>query len=210
MENCFIKEDVLTLIKKEIQENNQILLQKLIKRKNILNTLEFIKISFSTNLLEDIDFLNVLSGNDIFKIRHANIIIRDFLEQVIEFIYITKHPEIIEDFIGTNININEIDFQSNLVEGMLHFGKKRYVHGRKSIAKMADDINQKITTDNKLSLYDMYRILSEQCHNSYFNAILDDVGEYETGKNDRALTEEQVTYIILIIDYFLKAYRSRS
>ncbi|MTI86127.1 MAG: hypothetical protein FH756_20095 [Firmicutes bacterium] len=203
----FIKEDILTSLEKEIQEINWILLQKLKKEKSILNTFEFIKISFSTNLLEDINFLNMLSGKDIFKIRHANIIIRDLLEQVIEFIYIAKNPETINDYMGTNINIDELDSQSNLVKGLLNFGKKRYTNGRKSISKMADDINQKINTDENLSLYDMYRILSEQCHNSYFNAILDEVGECETGESDRALTEEQVTYIVLIINHFLKAYR---
>ncbi len=208
MEEFFnINEDVLSSMEKEIQENNQFLLQKLENGVNTLGTIEFIKIAFSENLLDDIKFLNELSGKDIFKIRHASIIIRDLLEQVIEFIFLMKNPEVIDDYIGSNINIDEIDSQRNPVDGLSYFGKKRYKTDRKSISQMADDINQKNTTNNRLSLYDIYRILSEQCHNSYFNSILDDVGEVETGERDHALTEDQATYIIIIIDEFLKAYR---
>lgn len=208
MENAFsIKEENLTSLEKEIQENNHNFLEKIKNGQGIMDTVEFIKISFSKNLLEDIKFLNELSGSDNFKIRHADMIIRGLLEQVIEFIYLMKHPEMISDYMGNNLDIDKVDAQNNPIESLLYFGEKRYTGRRKSISAMAKDIKEKKST-NKLSLYDMYRILSEQCHSSYYNAIMDDVGEYETGESNNALTEEQTSYIVLIIDRFLQKYRN--
>ena len=48
-------------------------------------------------LLEDINFLTTLSGEEIFKPRYAYMVLRDMVEQVIEFIYLMKHPDLIAD-----------------------------------------------------------------------------------------------------------------
>lgn len=81
-----IKPNILEDLNNEISNKNQRLLNDLKGKKEIINFVEFIKISFSENLLEDIELLNTLSGNSLLKVRHANIIMRDMLEQVIEFI----------------------------------------------------------------------------------------------------------------------------
>ena len=82
-----IKNEIYKALEEEISMTNQQLLKSLQGKEEILNTVEFIKISFSESLLEDIEFLNNLSGNPIFKIRHAYMVLRDMLEQVIEFIF---------------------------------------------------------------------------------------------------------------------------
>lgn len=138
--------------------------------------------------------------------RYANMIIRDVLEQVIEFIYLLKHTDLIEQFFGANINTGDLD-EENLIDEYLQFGGKRYNGGRKRVFQMASSINENASVDNTLSLYDIYRILSEQCHNSYFLSTLDDIEEIETNKKAFALTEEQLTYLMIIISRFMEAYR---
>lgn len=200
-----IKDEIFNELKKEIEDKNKIFFATLKEKKQILNTIEFIKIAFSETLLEDLDFLMTISGEEMFKVRHANVIVRDLLEQTIEFIYLTKHPELISDYMGENLDLNEDE--TDLVEARMQFGKKRYTDGRKSISKMAEDINEKTHKEDRLSLYEIYRILSEDAHNSYYQSILDDIEQLETKASDSALTQEQMTYLMLIIDAFMKAYR---
>ena len=86
MEYCVIKSDILENLKQEISNINKTLLSKIKKQTDFLYSTEFIKITYSENLIEDIDFFNEMSGSPNFKVRYANMIIRDVLEQVIEFI----------------------------------------------------------------------------------------------------------------------------
>lgn len=85
-----IKTDVLESLYDEVSTINQKLLNSLKEKEDIICTEEFVKICFSSNIIEDTEFLNKLSGNLLFKARHANMIIRDMIEQVIEFIYLMK------------------------------------------------------------------------------------------------------------------------
>lgn len=200
-----IKAEIFNELKKEIMDKNKIFFATFNEKKQMLNTIEFIKIVFSETLLEDLDFLMTLSGEEIFKVRHANVIIRDLLEQTIEFIYLSKNPELVSDYMGENLELDEVE--TDLVEARVQFGKKRYKIGRKSISKMAEDINEKLHKEDRLSLYEIYRILSEDAHNSYYQSILDDIEQLETKEIDSALTEEHLTYLMLIIDAFMKSYR---
>ena len=152
--------------------------------------------SEAKNLLQDLQSRN----------ERMFLLIRDVLEQVIEFIYLLKHTDLIEQFFGANINTGDLD-EENLIDEYLHFGGKRYNGGRKRVFQMASSINENASVDNTLSLYDIYRILSEQCHNSYFLSTLDDIEEIETNKKAVALTEEQLTYLMIIISRFMEAYR---
>ena len=72
-----------------IEDKNKKLYAKL-KGDSILDTTEYVKILFSENILEDIEFLSSLNGKTIFKVRHANAVIRNMLEQTIEFMYLLK------------------------------------------------------------------------------------------------------------------------
>ena len=92
---------------------------------DFLYSVEFIKIAF-------IEFLNTLSGQPLFKARHANIILRDMLEQVIEFIYLMKHTELITEYMGVNVDTSKITTR-NPIKCIHKLGSKRYSGGRKSV-----------------------------------------------------------------------------
>ena len=72
---------------------------------------------------------------------------------------------------------------------------------------MAKDIGEKESSSNRMTLYDMYQLLSESCHNSYFFAGLDVIETVETGKEFVALSEAQVQHLMIIIGSFMEAYR---
>ena len=62
----------------EIVSKNKELIDKVLEKEdNILFSPEYIKYSFSKHFLEDINFLTTLSNNEIFKLRHAYMILRD-------------------------------------------------------------------------------------------------------------------------------------
>lgn len=109
-----VKPELLEAVKKEVTATNLQLLKSLQGKEDIFNTTAYIKILFSDTLLEDVDFLNTLSGQPIFKVRYAQMILRDMLEQVIEFIFLMKHPDMIPEYLGDNINSNA-PFGSNPV-----------------------------------------------------------------------------------------------
>ncbi len=205
MLNAFhFKDSFLEKIETSISEKNAELLESLNgkDRDSILSSTEYIKIVFSENLLEDVQFLNSLSGSKIFKPRYADVITRDLLEQVIEFIYLMKNPEKIPDFVGANSNLPENPFD-DLVESFRHLGSLRYSSKRMSVSKMTDEINEKTSSGDTQSLYDLYILLSEECHNSYFFSILDD---FKEDNEISALTEYQANNLFTIISHFLKFY----
>lgn len=206
MESFHIKDVFFEGLENEITSINQQLFNEMKGKPDFLCSVEFIKIAFSENLLDDIEFLNTLSGQPLFKARHANIILRDMLEQVIEFLYLMKHTELITEYMGINVDTSKITTR-NPINGIHKLGSKRYSGGRKSVSEMSQDINEKKSSQNDTSLYELYQLLSEECHNSYFFANLDDIEEVETGKKTLALTEEQVSHIIIIVGSFMDVYR---
>lgn len=206
MESFQITDNFFEGLENEISSINQQLLNSMKGKDDVLCSVEFIKIAFSENLLDDVDFLNKSSGQSIFKARHANIILRDMLEQVIEFIYLMKHTELITDYMGFNVDTTRLTTH-NPIKGIHKLGGKRFSGGRKSVSEMAQDINEKRSSQNDISLYELYQLLSEECHNSYFFTNLDDVEEVETGKKTLALTEEQDQYIVIIVGRFMETYR---
>ena len=201
-----IKNEIYKALEEEITMTNQQLLKSLQGKEEILNTAEFIKISFSESLLEDIEFLNSLSGKPIFKIRHAYMVLRDMLEQVIEFIFLMKHPDMISDYLGLNIYDNS-EKSFDPIKEIHKIGSERFKDGRKLVSAMAKDIGEKESSSNRMTLYDMYQLLSEACHNSYFFAGLDVIETVETGKEFVALSEAQVQHLMIIIGSFMETYR---
>lgn len=193
-----IKDELYKCLEEEITSRNQQLFNALRGKSQLLCTVEHIKISFSENLLDDVYFLITLSGQPFFKVRHANFILRDMLEQVIEFIYLMKHPELIKDYLGDSINTDKLNSQDP-INAMHALGSKRFRNGRTSVSKMAGDIGEKRTFQDRLSLYKMYELLSEECHNSYFFAVMDDIDSIETKKEVTALTDNQYTDMITIL-----------
>ena len=58
MKCTVIRQDILENLKKEILDINTILFDKLQNSPNFLYSTEFLKISYSENFLNDIEFLN--------------------------------------------------------------------------------------------------------------------------------------------------------
>lgn len=201
-----INKEIYKALEEEILMTNQQLLKSLQGKEEVLNTVESIKIRFSERLLEDIEFLNSLSGNPIFKIRYANIVLRDTLEQVIEFVFLMKHPNMISDYLGLNID-DDSEKSFDPIKGIHKIGSERFKDGRKSVSAMAKDIGEKESSSNRMTLYYMYRLLSEVCHNSYFFADLDVIETVETGKEFVALSKTQIQYLMIIIESFMEIYR---
>lgn len=207
MEAYEIKSDILEGLCGEIVTINKALIDRVIESgDSILYSPEYIKFSFSNHLLEDINYLTTLSGKEIFKPRYAYMILRDMVEQVIEFIYLMKHPDLIAEFMGALIDNNTITTNTP-VKSTHRLGNERYSGGRKSVSEMARDIGEKGVSEKQPALYDVYQILSEECHNSYFFSNLDNLGEKERGEEKLALTEEQALYLMIIIERFMDIYR---
>lgn len=205
MESYQIKKNILESLNNEINTINAKLLDSLKGKKEVICTEEFVKICFSSKILEDIELLNKLSGNPLFKIRHANIIIRDMVEQVIEFIYLMKNKNMISDYMGVNSTVNASS--PNPIKEFRKLASERFSDGRKSISEMARDIGEKKSLPNHPALYELYQLLSEECHNSYFFSCLDSVEEVEAGNETIALTEEQTQSLLIIIEYFMESFR---
>lgn len=168
---------------------------------NILATSEYIKISFSEKILEDIEFLSDLSGKEGFKVRHANAIIRNMLEQTIEFIYLLRNPQYQKEYFESN-NKNK----GTLGKKYKDIGDKSYKRGNDGIKNMAKQIDEHHSTNDKLSLYELYQILSHEYHNSYFFSDLDMVEEIECGEKIIPLTDDQIFYLQLIVERFITVY----
>lgn len=71
-------------------------------------------------------------------------------------------------------------------------------------------IGEKESTENHLALYELYQLLSEECHNSYFFSNLDTLEQVETGKETIALTEAQTQKVQIITGYFMDVLKNSS
>lgn len=141
-----------------------------------------------------------------FKTRHANFIIRDMLEQVIEFAYMIKNKNIIPDYmVGNSV---DTELSAYPIKDFRKLASGRFRGGRKSISEMARDIGEKESTENHLALYELYQLLSEECHNSYFFSNLDTLEQVETGKETIALTEAQTQKVQIITGYFMDVFKN--
>ena len=169
------------------------------------------RMNFVKKIAEDVSFLNSVGNASNFYHRYANFIIRNMSEHLIEFCYLNKHPKLIKEYLGLKIKLNKFDQPHTPLQGARWFGKRRFKKGRKDIDEMAKDIGQYKHPDGSLSLYDIFAIYSESCHNSYFDAFLDDISEINTDAPTVGLTDENITavhtLILCVIGEFPKANR---
>jgi len=75
----------------------------------------WVKTNFIKHFTEDVFFLNDHSEDHAFSRRYGNLIIRDMLEQLIEFLYLLKNPHLAEDYLGLTIKFDELDRKTSLV-----------------------------------------------------------------------------------------------
>ena len=78
----------------------------------------------------------------------------------------------------------------------------------KQYLKWRRTINEKKSSPGRPALYEIYRLLSEECHNSYFFARLDDFKEARDHSEILALSEDQAQHLVIIVMRFMEAYRA--
>ena len=155
----------------------------------------WVKMNFIKHFTEDVFFLNDHSEDETFSRRNGNLIIRNMLEQLIELLYLLKNPHHAEEYLGLTIDFEELNRKQSLVKKEELFGEKRYnkdENCRPSVSEMAQDIGEKSSNNQNLTLYKLYQILSERCHNSYFSSLLDDVNKVHHSIPNGGLSESQI------------------
>ena len=169
----------------------------------------WVKTNFIKHFTEDVFFLNDYSEDNSFSRRYGNLIIRDMLEQLIEFLYLLKNPHLSEEYLGLAIKFDELNRKTSLVNKEKLFGNERYNSkstGRPSVSDMAKDIGEKSSADGSLTLYKLYQILSERCHNAYFSSLLDDVNKVHASISACGLDEGQITEVLIMAAIVLSEY----
>ena len=164
------------------------------------------KMNFIKKFSDDVMFLDDLSGNKDFYHRYGYLIMRNMLEQLIEFLYVKKNSHLVDEYLGLKIDLNVLQDKHSPVDGERTFGKKRYLENRPHISEMVKDIGEFKTTKDSLSLYDVYCILSEKCHNSYFDSLLNDFNSAGFGVPNVGLNDEHMTLLYAIIAVVLAEY----
>lgn len=165
-------------------------------------TQETLSLWVSNCLIEDIDTIQHLKDSG-FSNRYIDAIIRNMCEQVIEYLYIMKHQELIPIYFGRNLK-EEFDEQEDLFEIIKQTGQARFGN-RKSVKEMAKDIGECISDGDKISLYDIFSIKAELEHNSYFHEIFDIVGEIEDEEDEETESLDYM-FMFFILRAFLDVY----
>ena len=71
---------------------------------------------------------------------------------------------------------------------------------------MVKDIDEYKATVGIMTLYDTYCVLSERCHNSYFDSLLKDFNSVGTGVSNIGLNKEQMTLLNIMNACVLMEY----
>lgn len=167
-----------------------------------LDSKEMLSFIVSECLMEDIETIDKLESNG-FSRRYIDFVIRNMTEQVIEYLYIMKHPQMIGEYFGNNL---PDDWKgTNLFNGMKRTGKKRFKN-RPQVSTMAHNIGEKTSSDGNTSLYEIYSLKSEMEHHSYFNHSLDVMTVHCSGENSESKEELDYVYLLNILTKFIKVY----
>ena len=170
----------------------------------------WVKTNFIKNFTSDVFFLNDHSEDVNFPQRYGNLILRNMLEQLIEFLYVMKNPHHAEEYLGLTIRLEEIERKNSVVKKEELFGNGRYnkeLDGRPTVSEMAKDIGEKSSGNGNLTLYKLYQILSEQCHNSYFSSLIDDVNKVYSSLQISGLSENQIRNIHIMSAIVLMEFK---
>lgn len=170
----------------------------------------WVKMNFVKHFTEDVIFLNDHSEDNAFSRRYGNLIIRDMLEQLIEFLYLLKNPQLAEEYLGLTIDFEALNRKKSVVKKEELFGEKRYnkeMDGRPSVSDMAEAIGEKCSSNGNLTLYKLYKILSERCHNAYFSSLLDDVNKVHYSIPTGGLSDGQIKDVLIMIAIVLGEFK---
>lgn len=142
-----------------------------------------------------------------YSCRYIDIFIRNICEQVIEYSYIIKHDELIKKYFGDDITWDDMDESQeseNLINSLKKYGGSRFGE-RPSVSKMAKDIEEKESDNDKISLYDIYILESDNMHNSYFKHIFEIIDEIEDVEEQQDI---DYIFMIYILTDFINIYDS--
>lgn len=169
--------------------------------------LKLFKMNFIKNFSEDVMFLNDNSGNDNFQVRYADLIIRNMLEQLLEYLYISKNTHLLKEYLGEYIKSDFFEDKYSVIEKTSLLGEKRFVKKREKYFEMARDLGEYESTDkNTITLYGLYKILSEQSHNSYFGSLMNAHQKMREGNAVLGLTLVQVRCVHILIEIVLRDF----
>ena len=140
----------------------------------------FLSYVIMQGVAEDLEeFLELLSANS--KPRYQHFIIRNITEHVIEYMYLMNNKVLIAEYFGSEVEIDldaDVDMK-HISEEYKNLGQNRYTSKRMSVNAMAVAIGEKHSEDGVPGLYDIFSIISENCHNSYFHAVIDEMADDE-------------------------------
>lgn len=156
--------------------------------------------------MEDVDTILQLKSDGLSN-RYTDAIIRNMCEQVIEFLYIMQHQELIPIYFGKNIK-GRYEEQNDLFEAYKQTRKARFGK-REPVKNMAKNIGELKSDDDKISLYDIFSIKAELEHNSYFHHIFDIIGKIEDGESEQEETGDlDYMFMIFILTAFGEVYNN--
>ena len=181
------------------------------KHKNAMGTdkenLCLLKMHFIKDFSDDVIFINKLCEREDFYHRYGYLLIRNMVEQLIEFLYVLTNTHLVDEYLGLKIDLDSLKEKHTPVEGERKFGKLRYLNKRPSIYDMAEDIGERMAQGGAFSLYDAYCVLSEKCHNSYFDSLLAEFNKVGLNKPTTGLNDEQILLLNAIIACVLIEYK---
>lgn len=197
-EKLGVKKEFLKLyqyFKEDVKDKNNITLADLKMKKIEFVSKEMLFLLISECIVEDIDTFLFLKENN-FCQRYTDAILRNMSEQVIEYLYIMEHKELIPVYLGVNLN-EELDEKENLFVGLKKTGQARFGE-RTPVKKMAKTIGEDESTDDKIALYDIFSLKAEMEHNSYFNHIFELLEILEEREDEEKNDLEDMDYLYLI------------
>lgn len=187
-------EDLIRIFNKEIKKN----------KKNCYKSGQSIltvSINFMRYIVSDIRFVEKIECSAENK-RYIYSILRVSVEQLIIYKYLMyskdKREELCNDFLGLNINIEELNQsdESDLEKLKALRGKRTTLYNNifKQMASKFENV------DEEVSIYNLYSMMADYVHNAYYESMLQ---EY----NKEPCDDEFVNTIILtILGSFLETY----
>lgn len=130
------------------------------------------KVGFLKNFLQDLDYVDILLM-DTDNIRYVSLILRNTLEHTIIFKALqqmhNEKPNIYKDYFGLYTNLDDLE-QLDEASVLKKFGGNRTIYYKNNFRQLAEKFEE---PDADTSLYKLYKLLSDYCHNSYYHDIMD-------------------------------------
>jgi hypothetical protein len=172
------------------------------KSNNVVN------IIFSECLVEDIEVVMDLLESKESK-RYGYSILKGIVEQVILYKYMMQNDKYLEEYlIGKEMEASlEKDIKKNTsttknIINLKKIGQNRYSN-KVQICDQAKSIGEYKSTEEELSLYNVYEIVCDHAHDGYHKEILAIAGEIEGEKESYGIEE---LFLNTIMSKFLKTY----